>query len=108
WEFHLIASYKNGSVIIVRIHHCYADGIALIQVLLSMTDADRDGGRAAPVRPPAKRREAEDDPLAQLLAPVAGMLRMASTAGSTLIDKGAELLREPARAIALVEQGGAL
>jgi len=106
WEFHLIASYKSGSAIIVRIHHCYADGIALIQVLLSMTDADREGSGAAPVPPPAKRRETEDDPLAQLFAPVAGMLKMASTAGSTLIDKGAELLREPAKALALVEQGG--
>jgi WS/DGAT/MGAT family acyltransferase len=108
WEFHLIPDFLTGSAIVVRIHHCYADGIALIQVLLSMTDADRKrtGARREPA--PAKSVEAEDDPLAQLFAPFAGVLKMASAAGSTLVDKGAELMREPARALALAEQGGAL
>jgi WS/DGAT/MGAT family acyltransferase len=100
WQFHLVGNYKGGSAVILRIHHCYADGIALIQVLLSMTDADRKGRRAGPVAaPPANRGDAEDDPLAQLVA---------STAGSTLIEKGTELWRDPSKAIALAEQGGAL
>ena len=109
WQFHLVGNYKGGSAVIVRIHHCYADGIALIQVLLSMTDADRKARRAGPVpAPPTNRGEAEDDPLAQLLAPLAGMLKVASTAGSTLIEKGTELWRDPSKAIVLVEQVGAL
>jgi WS/DGAT/MGAT family acyltransferase len=109
WQFHLVDNYKGGSAVILRIHHCYADGIALIQVLLSMTDPDREGRRAGPVPvPPANRGDAEDDPLAQLLAPLAGTLKMASTAGSTLIEKGTELWRDPGKAIALIEQGGAL
>ncbi len=109
WQFHLVGDYKGGSAVILRIHHCYADGIALIQVLLSMTDADRKGRRAGPApAPPANRGDAEDDPLAQLLAPLSGMLKVASTAGSTLIEKGTELWRDPRKAIALAEQGGAL
>src|SRR5215831_3757823 len=51
WQFDLVANYRGGSAVALRIHHCYADGIALIQVLLSMTDADRDGRRAAPAPP---------------------------------------------------------
>ncbi len=108
WQFHLVANYKGGSAVIGRIHHCYADGIALIQVLLSMTDADREGRRAGPVPPPPTNRDTADDPLAQLVAPLAGMLKKASTAGSTLIEKGAELWRDPGKALALAEQGGAL
>ncbi len=108
WQFHLIANYEGGSAVVLRIHHCYADGIALIQVLLSMTDADRAGGHARrkPL-PPSKRADADDDPLAQLIAPLAGVLEMVSKAGSTLIEKGAEFLRDPAKAVALAEHGGA-
>jgi WS/DGAT/MGAT family acyltransferase len=109
WQFHLVANYKSGSAVVIRIHHCYADGIALIQVLLSMTDADRAGRLAGPAAAPATRREdADDDAIAQLLAPVSGMLKMASSAGATLLDKGGDLWRDPMQAVALAQQGGAL
>ncbi len=109
WEFLLVAGYKRGSAVVLRIHHCYADGIALIQVLLSMTDAERGGaGVAAAPSPRPRRGDADVDPLAQLIAPLAGALEMASKAGSTLLDKGVALLRDPAKALALAEQGGAL
>ncbi len=38
WTFHLIERYGAGSAVIVRIHHCYGDGIALLYVLLSLAD----------------------------------------------------------------------
>ena len=41
WQFHIVENYDQGPVLISRIHHCYADGIALIQVLLSMTSSSR-------------------------------------------------------------------
>jgi hypothetical protein len=55
WQFHLIERFEGGSAVVVRIHHCYADGIALIQVMLSLTDADR-AGNAAGLVPPRKKR----------------------------------------------------
>lgn len=43
WHAHYIENYKNGgSVLFIRIHHCIADGIALIRVLLSMADIEPD------------------------------------------------------------------
>src|SRR3954470_15791764 len=48
WQFHLVANYRGGAAIIARIHHCYADGIALVRVMLSMTDASSDGPPAMP------------------------------------------------------------
>jgi WS/DGAT/MGAT family acyltransferase len=42
WRMDLVPRYRGGSALIMRIHHCYADGIALIQVLLAMTDASAD------------------------------------------------------------------
>ena len=52
WQIHLIEDYTGpdgvkGSAMIVRIHHCIADGIALISVTMSLVD----GGSAPPERP---------------------------------------------------------
>lgn len=38
WRFYLIENVDGGCAIFGRIHHCIADGIALTQVLLSLTD----------------------------------------------------------------------
>lgn len=50
WELRLVENLEPGrSAIITRIHHCIGDGIALISVMLSITD----GGKPPP---PKKRR----------------------------------------------------
>ena len=41
WQFHLVEDYEGGSALIVRIHHCIADGIALISVTMSLVDGAR-------------------------------------------------------------------
>ncbi|RLT94212.1 wax ester/triacylglycerol synthase family O-acyltransferase [Ketobacter sp.] len=38
WRFHFISNYQSGSAVLVRVHHSYADGIALISVLDSIAD----------------------------------------------------------------------
>ncbi len=45
WEYHLVEKYQGGSALVIRIHHCYADGIALIRVLLKMADGGEPAGR---------------------------------------------------------------
>jgi WS/DGAT/MGAT family acyltransferase len=52
WQFHLIDGYEGGSALIVRIHHCIGDGIALISVALSITDGGSD--------PPARKKRAAE------------------------------------------------
>jgi diacylglycerol O-acyltransferase / wax synthase len=52
WQFHVVERYDGGTALIARIHHCIADGIALISVMLSITDGGQD--------PPPRRRKAED------------------------------------------------
>ena len=56
WQFHLIEDYEGGSALIARIHHCIGDGIALISVMMSITD----GGADPPKR--KKRASAEEAP----------------------------------------------
>ena len=38
WQMHFLPHYQGGSAIVVRIHHCIGDGLALVHVLLSMAD----------------------------------------------------------------------
>lgn len=38
WQCHFIEGYEEGTVIMSRLHHAIADGIALMYVLLSMAD----------------------------------------------------------------------
>ena len=38
WQFHLVHGYRGTDALVARIHHCIADGIALVRVMLSLTD----------------------------------------------------------------------
>lgn len=49
WQFTLVENHRRGPALITRIHHCYADGMALVEVMLSLTDIDRDAQAPAEV-----------------------------------------------------------
>lgn len=40
WQFHFVENYGGRCALVCRLHHCIADGMALVQVLLSLTDSD--------------------------------------------------------------------
>jgi WS/DGAT/MGAT family acyltransferase len=46
---HLLDRPAAGSALVVRIHHCIVDGIALAQLMLSLTDATSDAPADAPL-----------------------------------------------------------
>lgn len=59
WHMQVIPNHPSGAALVLRIHHCIADGIALVRVLLSMTAAESsesgkkdDASLAAPIRKP--------------------------------------------------------
>jgi diacylglycerol O-acyltransferase len=54
WQFHLVEHYEGGSAMIARVHHCVGDGIALMSVMMSLTD----GGMDPPQR---EKREQPDE-----------------------------------------------
>ena len=89
WQFHLVRNYAGGAALITRIHHCYADGIALIQVMLSMTHATAEGSLALPAEEIQAPAGGEGDFLAQLLKPVTAALGGAAGIGKELLAEGA-------------------
>jgi diacylglycerol O-acyltransferase / wax synthase len=47
WEFYFVDGYNGGgSALVTRIHHCIADGIALMRVLMSLTDDPHEAALA--------------------------------------------------------------
>jgi diacylglycerol O-acyltransferase len=103
WQFHLVEKYNGGSVLIARIHHCYADGLALVQVMLSLTDA-------APK--PEKRAELakvwlpkqNDGVFERLLQPARAGLGKALAFGEKALEKTLEVVRDPAMAAAIARE----
>lgn len=69
WQLHYIDRYDGGCALMVRIHHCIADGISLVRVLLSLTD---DSPEAKVHQLKASSTDATTDPLAK---PPAGRLQ---------------------------------
>ena len=43
WEFRLLQPYRGGCALLSRIHHAIGDGVALMLVLLSLTDLQPSG-----------------------------------------------------------------
>ena len=108
WEFCVVEDFDGGSAIILRIHHCYADGIALVRVMLSMTDVAPGGPPAMPFAPRKRKREEPDDAWTPWLAPFGDALGSARKIGGTLIEKGVEIWNDPAKAVELANRGSAL
>lgn len=46
WRFYLLDGYRGGSALLARVHHCIGDGLALMMVLLSLTDLQPDPKKA--------------------------------------------------------------
>ena len=108
WQFCVVDNFAGGSAVILRIHHCYADGIALVRVMLSMTDSAPGGPPAMPFAPHQRKREATDEGLSAWLAPFGDVLDGARKIGGTLIEKSVAIWNDPAKAVELAGRGSAL
>jgi len=108
WQFCMVDNFARGSAIIVRIHHCYADGIALVRVMLSMTDAAPAGPPAMPFEPRERKCNSADEGISSLLAPLSGAFGSARKIGGTLIERAVAIWNDPAQAVQLAGRGSAL
>ena len=114
WDMYLIDGPGEGSAAIVRMHHCIADGIALAQVMLSLTDpraagtvrgtgkADAAGtaGAATIAGPPAEPGSHQAD------AGTHGTIGAVRGLAGTVVRESARTLTHPRRVLELA--GGAV
>jgi len=91
WQFQLVEDLGDGSsALIARIHHCIGDGIALIAVMLSITD----GGKAPPMRL-QQPRDDQDWLTDTLLRPISEMSIKAIRAAGAGMAKSVDTLMQP-------------
>jgi WS/DGAT/MGAT family acyltransferase len=98
WQFHLVEKYGGGSALITRIHHCYADGIALVQVLLSLTDTTREAKKGSDLDKAWLKAEGKR---VKRRFSVDSAVRM----GEKWLAKGMEMYRDPSLAAVLANEG---
>jgi len=100
WQFHLVEKFGGGSALIIRIHHCYADGIALVQVILSMTEMGADNDRAA-ARAKRWLKKEEHAPVAKRVGAIDRYMEL----GNKMLHKGMDIYRDPSLAAMLASEG---
>jgi diacylglycerol O-acyltransferase / wax synthase len=100
WQFHLVEKYGGGSALIMRIHHCYADGIALVQVILSMTESEPHPSK----REPLAKNWLKDD--GKAVHARMGVIGRYMKMGEDLLEKGLDIYRDPGLASVIAKEGG--
>jgi len=102
WQFHLVENYDGTSAMVTRMHHCIADGIALVRVMLSLTDAVA----------PAQASEAGDDPAdlesnpwEPYLQPITRGAVAAIDATGTLVTRSLDVVAHPDRLVDYAQVG---
>jgi WS/DGAT/MGAT family acyltransferase len=109
WEFRLVSNYKGTNALVVRIHHCIADGIALVNVTMSMADDWHE------VQRPKVRAAADDsgdDPEHEgshswpLIEPISRSMVKAAEATGTALGASLQLANDPEERGALALVGG--
>ena len=94
WQFQYIENYRGGSALVARIHHCIGDGIALVRVLLGMTDDSPKGS------PSVRRTRRRRKPLGGgfwLPEVVNDTLYSVRKATGRVLDETMEAVADPAR-----------
>jgi diacylglycerol O-acyltransferase len=99
WRMYYVENYGKGSAVIAVLHHCIADGIALAQVMLSLTDAEPDAAWSGP--PAARARHRTTNPLEAAYRSASRAMRVTRT----LLDEGFEVLTDGHHAMTRAQQG---
>lgn len=108
WQMHVVEGYGDGSALIVRLHHCMADGMALVGVLLALTDLSPAPSAAEPNGHLANELVAingRDASLQALRQQAASLLDSSVDLGRRTLVEGLEIYLNPDRPRQLAELG---
>jgi WS/DGAT/MGAT family acyltransferase len=92
WQCHLIENYDQCCAFVIRVHHCIGDGMAMLNVIFTLTDSDRDAPWPT-VQPESLggRRESRG----VILRPSRSRRRARRQAAQKMFQEGFDMLAEP-------------
>ena len=100
WQFHLVEGYNGGSAVIIRIHHCYADGMALMQVILSLTDTSREAKKSTALS--KAWLDGDGSKVAHRIGAIDRYVKL----GGQVLEKGLDFYRDPGLLNVVAKEGG--
>lgn len=105
WQFHVVEGYNGGWALAGRLHHSIADGIALMRVLLSLTDFTAD----APQPPLQTTSDATAGKRRGLIrtftAPATSLARTTVNLTDAVLHQSLNMFRNPGRVVDLAKIG---
>lgn len=105
WQFHLVEDYQGGSAVILRIHHSYADGIALIHVLLALTDPASEIAPTTETETETEQIEDTAGIFRRFFNPVDKAVQTTLKLGRGLLGGGADMVKHPTHALDYARSG---
>jgi diacylglycerol O-acyltransferase / wax synthase len=94
WQFCLVENYNGSNALVARIHHCIADGIALVAVTMSLTDSAPAAAGVSQDAPIEER-----NPWMPYIQPITKGTIKAISASSTAWSKSLEIMAKPDRLV---------
>ncbi len=95
WQIYFVENYGKGTAIVTRLHHCLADGMALMEVMLSMTDDCADAPEPEPFVEKPAQAWSPLKPIRSALKTTQNTVRLTET----LTRESIQTIRHPARIV---------
>jgi WS/DGAT/MGAT family acyltransferase len=97
WQVHVVDNVNGGSALIMRIHHCLADGTAAMAVCRELFDTTADG--RARTEPPRRRSRRASGPREPLFVPALAALEETARDAVAAAEATLDAVRHPQRLI---------
>jgi WS/DGAT/MGAT family acyltransferase len=102
WQMHIVEKYGDGFAVIGRLHHCIADGIALMRVILSLTDDSPD---LVWVEEEEVEKGKRRGFLRRAMSPAVGVAKTTGRFYSTVLSQSVKTVRHPGRIVDAAKYG---
>lgn len=105
WQFQLVENYKGKDALVTRIHHCIGDGIALVAVMLSLTDQEGKPGADEDDEFTAPAGELQTNPWQPYVKPITKGTIQAINVTGTAFSKSLEIIAQPDKLVDYAQIG---